>query len=186
MVNRRGTSTKNAYMRSAGATNSQPMMFSRRTTLLREIHRENTETAGRLFDFSVDVTVGLVGAGIAHHYCWAISLSYSAWTAFRSPAASCLLPTIFWSSGVQPWAKIELVELAIKSIDVPALPTTGPAASVSFVTEPAVTEGIVASAGPPGLEPPMATSICRALSFEATQFRKNTAQSAFFALAAIP
>src|SRR5512144_1677307 len=81
---------------------------------------------------------------------------------------------------------MELVELAIKSIDVPALPTTGPAASVSFVTEPAVTEGIVASAGPPGLEPPIATSISRALSFEATQLRKNAAQSACLALAAIP
>src|ERR1041385_7903479 len=98
LVNRRGTSTKNAYMSSAGMTNSQPIMVSRRTTLLRVIHRENAGTAGGLSD----VTVDLVGAGIAYHYCCAISLSYSAWTALRSPAASCLPPTIFWSSGVQP------------------------------------------------------------------------------------
>jgi ribosomal protein L11 methylase PrmA len=45
--------------------------------------------------------------------------------------------------------------LAIKSIDVPALPTMGPAASVSLVTEPSVTAGMVASAGPPGFEPPI-------------------------------
>src|ERR1044072_5269374 len=81
---------------------------------------------------------------------------------------------------------MELVELARKSIEVPSLPTTGRAASVSFVTEPEATEGIVASAGPPGLEPPTATSISRALSLVAIQFRKNAAQSAFFALAAIP
>src|SRR5512136_1858123 len=74
----------------------------------------------------------------------------------------------------------------MKSMDVPALPTIGPAASVSFVTEPAATEGIVASAGPPGFDPPTATSIWRAAGFEATQLRKNAAQSAFFALAAIP
>src|ERR1041384_763987 len=74
----------------------------------------------------------------------------------------------------------------MKSIELPALPTTGPAASVSFVTEPAVTEGIVASAGPPGFEPPIATSIPRALSLVATQFKKKAAQSACLALAAIP
>src|SRR5512135_2162075 len=120
-----------------------------------------------------------------HHY-WDSSRRYSAWTALRSPAASCLPPTIFWSSGVQPWAKIELVALAMKSIEVPALPTTGPAASVSFVIEPAVTDGMVASAGPPGLEPPTVTSIWRALSLVATQLRKKAAQSAFLALAAMP
>ena len=37
----------------------------------------------------------------------------------RRPAASCFPPTIFWSSGVQPWAKIELVALAMKSIAHP-------------------------------------------------------------------
>src|SRR5512135_1207783 len=120
-----------------------------------------------------------------HHY-WDSSRRYSAWTALRSPAASCLPPTIFWSSGVQPWAKIELVALAMKSIDVPALPITGPAASVSFVIEPAVTVGIAASAGPPGFDPPTLTSIWRAVGFEATQLKKNAAQSAFFALAAMP
>src|SRR5512135_2822697 len=120
-----------------------------------------------------------------HHY-WDSSRRYSAWTAFSSPAASCLPPTIFWSSGVQPWAKIELVAFAMKSIELPALPTTGPAVRVSFVTEPAVTEGIVESAGPPGLDPPIATSISRALSLVPTQLKKNAAQSAFFALAAMP
>ena len=74
----------------------------------------------------------------------------------------------------------------MKSIAVPALPITVPAASVSFVTEPAVTEGIVASAGPPGFDPPMVTSIWRAVGFEATQLKKNAAQSAFFAWAAMP
>src|SRR5512133_2639568 len=74
----------------------------------------------------------------------------------------------------------------MKSIDVPASPTTGPAASVSFVTEPSATDGIVAPEGPPGLDPPILTSISRAVSFEATQLRKNAAQSAFLALAAIP
>src|SRR5258708_1566342 len=74
----------------------------------------------------------------------------------------------------------------MKSIDVPALPTTGPAASVSLMIEPSVTLGIVASAGPPGFDPPTVTSICRAVGFEATQFKKNAAQSAFFALAAMP
>src|SRR6185369_8243086 len=79
-----------------------------------------------------------------------------------------------------------LVALAMKSIELPALPTTGPAARVSLVTEPSVTAGIVESAGPPGLEPPMATSILRASSLLATQLRKKAAQSAFLALAAIP
>src|SRR5258708_26457933 len=74
----------------------------------------------------------------------------------------------------------------MKSIDVPALPITGPAASVSFMIEPAATVGIVASAGPPGFDPPTATSIWRAVGFEATQFKKNAAQSAFFALVAMP
>ena len=65
MVNTRGKRTKTAYMSSAGTTNSQPMMFSRRNTLLREIHRENVEATGRLFDLSVDVTVDLQSS----HYC---------------------------------------------------------------------------------------------------------------------
>src|SRR5512140_682031 len=74
----------------------------------------------------------------------------------------------------------------MKSMAVPALLTTAPAASVSFVTEPAATAGIVASAGPPGFEPPTATSILRAASFVATQLKKNAAQSACLALAAMP
>src|SRR5512147_806965 len=74
----------------------------------------------------------------------------------------------------------------MKSIAVPALPTTVPAASVSLVTDPAATVGIVASAGPPGFDPPIVTSIWRAGGFEATQLKKNAAQSAFLALAAMP
>jgi hypothetical protein len=56
-------------MSSAGATNSQPTKVSQRTTLLKEIHRENAEAAVRLSDVALDVNVDLVGAGIAHHYC---------------------------------------------------------------------------------------------------------------------
>ena len=68
----------------------------------------------------------------------------------------------------------------MKSIDVPASPTTRPAASVSFVTEPAGTFGIEASEGPPGFEPPMVTLIWRAVGFVATQFRKNAAAVGVF------
>src|SRR5690348_5818834 len=74
----------------------------------------------------------------------------------------------------------------MKSIAEPALPTTAPAASVSFVTDPSATVGILASAGPPGFDPPTLTSICRASGFEATQLKKNAAQSAFLALDAMP
>src|SRR5688500_13480226 len=74
----------------------------------------------------------------------------------------------------------------MKSIDVPASPITGPAVSVSFVIEPSAADGTGSPDGPPGLEPPTVTSICRAVSFVATQLRKTAAQSAFLALAAIP
>ncbi len=74
----------------------------------------------------------------------------------------------------------------MKSIAVPASPTTAPAASVSFVTEPSAADGISRSPGPPGFEPPTSTRIWRAASFVATQSRKNAAQSAFGASAAIP
>ena len=117
-----------------------------------------------------------------HRLNWASSFSYSAWTALSSPAASCLPPIIFWSSGVQPWAKIEPVALAMKSIAPLSLATPAPAASVSLVTEPAAAGGTARSVGPPGFEPPTATSIWRAFSFVATQLKKNAAQSAFFAL----
>jgi hypothetical protein len=56
-------------MTSAGAANSQPIMVSRRTTLLEEIHRENAGTAERWSDATVEFTVDLIGAGIVHHYC---------------------------------------------------------------------------------------------------------------------
>ena len=42
------------------------------------------------------------------------------------------------------------------------------------------------SAGPPGFEPPTVTLILRAFALVATQLRKNAAQSACFAFAAIP
>ena len=54
------------------------------------------------------------------------------------------------------------------------------------MTEPSAPGGTGRSGGPPGFEPPTATSISRAVSLVATQLRKNAAQSAFFALAAIP
>src|SRR4029450_5397571 len=74
----------------------------------------------------------------------------------------------------------------MKSIAPLSLPTCAPAASVSFVTEPAAAGGTGRSGGPPGLEPPTATSISRAFSLGATQLKKNAAQSAFLAWAATP
>src|SRR4051794_8472091 len=73
----------------------------------------------------------------------------------------------------------------MKSIAPLSFVTSAPAFSVSLVIG-AVACGTDASGGPPGFEPPTATSIWRALSLVATQFRKNAAQSAFFAFAAIP
>ena len=64
--------------------------------------------------------------------------------------------------------------------------TNFPAASVSLVTEPSSTGGIARSVGPPGFEPPTSTLICRAASLVATQLKKNAAQSACSALAAMP
>ena len=55
-----------------------------------------------------------------------------------------------------------------------------------MVTEPAATVGILASAGPPGFDPIPSTLICRAVSFVAAQLKKNAAQSACLALAAMP
>jgi hypothetical protein len=48
MVNRKGTSTKNAYMNKAGVVNSQPTMLSRRI-----FHRESAGAMGRLSDVTV-------------------------------------------------------------------------------------------------------------------------------------
>src|SRR5439155_25620929 len=90
------------------------------------------------------------------------SFPYSAWTALRRPAASCLPPTSFCSSGVQPWAKIDPVAFAMKSIAPLSLDTSAPAASVSLVTDPDVAWGTGRSGGPPGFDPPTATSISRA------------------------
>src|SRR6185503_5006263 len=64
MLNRRGSSTNAAYISSAGSTNSQPMMLSRRTILYGKIRRESAEAAGRLSDVTVDFTVNFEGAGI--------------------------------------------------------------------------------------------------------------------------
>jgi hypothetical protein len=55
-----------------------------------------------------------------------------------------------------------------------------------LVTEPSSTGGIARSVGPPGFEPPTSTLIWRAASFVATQSKKNAAQSACSALAAMP
>ena len=73
----------------------------------------------------------------------------------------------------------------MKSIAPLSFATSAPAANVSLVTA-AAAFGRVRSGGPPGFEPPTATSISRALSFVATQLKKNAAQSAFFAFAEIP
>src|SRR5665213_348557 len=61
-----------------------------------------------------------------------------------------------------------------------------PAANVCAVVEPGFTLGIGRFDGPPGLEPPAVTLILRAVGFVATQLRKNAAQLACAALAAIP
>src|SRR6185369_1341112 len=98
---------------------------------------------------------GLVG-GVIQRFN---SFSYSAWTALSKPAASCLPPTSFWSSGVQPWAKMDPVAFAMKSIAPLSLATSAPVANVSLVTEPVAAGGTARSVGPPGFEPPMLTSI---------------------------
>ena len=64
MVNRRGTSTNTAYISSAGKTNSQPTMVSRRTPLCRKVRRGAAERQGGCLAIIVDVTVDLAGAGI--------------------------------------------------------------------------------------------------------------------------
>ena len=81
---------------------------------------------------------------------------------------------------------MEPVALAMKSIAPLSCATCAPAASVSFVTDPSAAGGTGRSVGPPGFEPPTVTSIWRAASLVATQLKKNAAQSAFAALAAIP
>ena len=74
----------------------------------------------------------------------------------------------------------------MKSIAPLSFATTFPAASVCAVVEPGLTLGIGRFGGPPGFEPPTSTLILRGSRFVATQLRKNAAQSAFFALAAMP
>src|SRR6476660_1663389 len=74
----------------------------------------------------------------------------------------------------------------MKSIAPFALATSAPEERVSLVTDPAATAGIARSAGPPGFEPKPFTLISRALSFVATQLKKKAAQSACFALFAMP
>jgi hypothetical protein len=65
MVNRRGKSTKTAYIRSAGKTNNQPTRVSRWTRLLNKDHRETIKAARRLFDvIIIDVAVAQANAGI--------------------------------------------------------------------------------------------------------------------------
>src|SRR3954452_13117490 len=74
----------------------------------------------------------------------------------------------------------------MKSIAPFALATTLPAASVWAVTDPFLGSGIGRPAGPPGFDPPTVTSILRAFALVAIQLKKNAAQSACFAFAAIP
>ena len=74
----------------------------------------------------------------------------------------------------------------MKSIAPFSVATTLPAASVCAVTVPGFGSGIGRFAGPPGFEPPTVTSILRAFAFVAIQLKKNAAQSACFAFAAIP
>src|SRR4029450_3814266 len=78
------------------------------------------------------------------------------------------------------------VALAMKSMAPFSLAITLPAASVCAIADPGFTFGIAKLGGPPGLEAPTVPLILRALGFVATQFRKNAAQLACFALAAIP
>src|SRR5437867_2260191 len=74
------------------------------------------------------------------------------------------------------------VALAMKSMAPFSFAITLPAASVCAIADPGFTFGIAKLGGPPGLEPPTLTLILRALGFVATQFRKNAAQLACFAL----
>jgi hypothetical protein len=46
MLIRRGSSTNVAYITSAGTTNNQPMRFSRETSLLRVLRREEATAPG--------------------------------------------------------------------------------------------------------------------------------------------
>ena len=64
MVNRKGTSTKNAYMNNAGRVNNQPTKFSRRIRLLRWVRREATKAAERLSEVTININVDQAGAGI--------------------------------------------------------------------------------------------------------------------------
>ncbi|MEJ2488141.1 MAG: hypothetical protein P8Y68_20675 [Anaerolineales bacterium] len=59
MVNRKGTSTKAAYMSNAGRTYIQPTKVSRRTRLLVGIRRETERAAVRLLS-TVIIKVMLV------------------------------------------------------------------------------------------------------------------------------
>ena len=81
---------------------------------------------------------------------------------------------------------MEPVAFAMKSIAPFAFATSPPAASVSLITDPGAAGGIARFVGPPGFDPPTETSICRALSFVATQLKKKAAQSACFAFVAMP
>ena len=91
-------------MTRAGSTNSQPTRVCRRIPASREIRRSSRRRADESVARGHPPTRPSPVSGMGQR---ASSFAYSAWTAFSRPAASCLPPTIFWSSGVQPWAKIE-------------------------------------------------------------------------------
>jgi hypothetical protein len=55
ILKRRGSSTNAAYISSAGRTNSQPVIVSRRTILCGKIRRESEGAAGRLSEVTVDL-----------------------------------------------------------------------------------------------------------------------------------
>ena len=138
----------------------------------------------------IDVTVDLAGAGIVLRPSPLLLSEFPlvfCLNGFEQTGSVLLPPTIFWSSGVQPWAKIELVALAMKSIEVPACAHHW-SGSERLVRDRACSDGrhrgirrparVGAADGHIDLRGPV--------SFVATQLRKNAAQSAFLALAAMP
>src|SRR5581483_7532593 len=74
----------------------------------------------------------------------------------------------------------------MKSIAPFAFATTLPAASVCAIRVAPFGTGIFSDGGPPGFEPPTLTFSARAAGFVVTQLKKNAAQAACFAFAAIP
>src|SRR3954452_19393670 len=78
------------------------------------------------------------------------------------------------------------VAFAMKSIAPFCAATTLPAARVCEINEPFFVTGTGRFGGPPGFEPPTLTFSLRAAGLVATQLKKNAAQFACFAFAAMP